>query len=179
MLGEPDPIQPLEPHQYFQRLCREIINQQLSSKAGDTIYQRFLQLFPQAVVTPQAVLALTPETIRAVGASNSKVKYIQSLAQTIAEEQLFLTSLSQMDDAAVIAALTQVKGIGRWTAEMFLIFTLGRPDVFSYGDLGLRKALVKLYNLSPTPTREEMERIVNRWSPHRSYAARLLWASLG
>lgn len=168
-------IEPLTPGtDYFSDLCEAIVQQQLSEKAGDTIWNRFLKLFPR--LTPARVLATPDKKIRAAGISWSKVSYLKNLAKHTT--QFDLQRLRDMTDAEVIAELTKVKGIGPWTAEMFLMFTLAREDVFSYGDLGLRNAIKKLYKFKHEPTRKQMEKISSKWSPYRTYAARILWASL-
>ncbi len=163
---------------YFVALCEEIINQQLSGKAGETIWQRFLGLFPKGKLTPERLLALSDAKIRSVGTSWSKVTYLKSLAASVHDKKLHLAKLEHMKDAEVIAELTQVKGIGPWTAEMFLMFTLGREDVFSYGDLGLKNAIKKLYKFKKDPTRKQMEKLAGKWTPYRTWAARILWRSL-
>jgi DNA-3-methyladenine glycosylase II len=163
---------------YFIVLCESIINQQLSEKAGDTIWNRFLSLFPNKKVTPEKVLALPDEKIRSVGTSWSKISYLKNLATHVRQKTLHLHTLQRMSNADVIEELTKVKGIGPWTAEMFLMFSLGREDVFSYGDLGLRNAIKRVYKFKRDPTRTQLEKIVNRWAPYRTWAARILWRSL-
>lgn len=163
---------------YFYSLSEAIINQQLSGKAGDTIWKRFLTLFPKGKLTPERVLVLPDAKIRAIGTSWSKITYLKSLATYVKENKLHLTKLKDMIDEEVIRELTQVKGIGPWTAEMFLMFTLGREDVFSYGDLGLKNAIKKLYKFKKDPTRKQMEKLAENWSPYRTWAARILWRSL-
>jgi DNA-3-methyladenine glycosylase II len=163
---------------FFSDLCEAIINQQLSEKAGSTIWNRFLSLFPEGRLAPESLLRLTDVTIRSVGTSRSKVSYLRNLARSVKNKSLQLPKLSGMPDQDVIDELTKVKGIGPWTAEMFLMFSLGREDVFSYGDLGLRNAIRRLYKFKKDPTRLEMENIVRKWSPYRTWAARILWKSL-
>lgn len=163
---------------YFVVLCEAIINQQLSEKAGDTIWNRFIALFPKSKVTPDAVLALSDAKIRTVGTSWSKISYIKNLATHVQQKTIHLPKLSDMINEEVIREVTKIKGIGPWTAEMFLMFFLGREDVFSYGDLGLRNAIKRLYKFKRDPTRKQMEKIVNRWTPFRTWAARILWKSL-
>lgn len=143
---------------YFEALCESIVSQQLSIKAADTIWSR---------VQPKInnVLNIPDQQLRDCGLSWAKIKYIKDLAS----KNLDFSKIDTMTDQEVIAHLTQVKGIGPWTAEMFLIFTLGRPDVFSQGDLGLRNAIKKLYKRKPN---------VKKWSPFKSYASRILWKSL-
>lgn len=163
---------------YFVCLCREIIGQQLAGKAADAIYSRFLKLFPKSVVTPERVLKISDSKIRAIGPSWSKVKYIKDLAKKVVDGQVNLEHIATLLDEEVMRELTKVKGIGPWTAEMFLMFTLGREDVFSYGDLGLRRAIQRLYGFSKEPTLKQMEKLTMKWKPYRTYAARILWKSL-
>lgn len=162
---------------YFVALCDEIVSQQLSSKVADVILNRFKTLFPKEDITANGVLKLTHEQLRAVGMSNAKAKYIKDLARKVYTKEIDLESLSLLDNEQVITKLTKIKGIGRWTAEMFLMFTLGREDIFSHGDLGLRNAIKKLYRLED-PTKDEVEGITIKWSPYRTYACRILWRSL-
>jgi len=163
---------------YFVVLCESIINQQLSGKAGDTIWKRFLALFPKEKVTPERVVALPDAKIRSVGTSRAKISYLKNLAAHVLHNTIHLDALQDMSDENVIHELTNVKGIGPWTAEMFLMFSLGRGDVFSYGDVGLRNAIKRLYKFKRDPTRKQLEKIVNRWAPYRTWAARILWRSL-
>ncbi len=116
--------------------------------------------------------------LRSVGLSTAKVKYIKDLAVKVQKKEVLLYKLEKMSDEEVIEHLVQVKGIGRWTGEMFLMFALQRPDVFSHGDLGLRNAIQKLYKFKKAPTQKQIEKIVSKWSPHRTLASRYLWKSL-
>ncbi len=166
------------PKDYFAKLCGEIINQQLSDKASATIYKRFENLFPEKIITPEYVLKLSHEKIRGTGTSNAKVAFIKSLAEKVVKKELKFELLDSMTDREVVKELTKIKGIGPWTAEMFIMFSLGRQDVFSHGDLGLRKAIKKLYGFKAEPTRKEIEKITNKWSPYRTYACAILWQSL-
>lgn len=165
------------PKNYFLKLCEEIAGQQLSGASADAIFSRFKKLYPKGV-TPKTVLKTTHEKLRSVGMSNAKAKYLKNLAQAIVEDKLQLNKLDQLEDEEIKRQLTQVKGIGPWTAEMFLMFTLGRPDVFSHGDLGLRKGLKKIYGFKKDPTKKQAEKIVNKWSPYKTFGSRILWASL-
>mgnify|MGYP001607753301 CR=1 FL=1 len=166
------------PNRYFVSLCSEIIGQQLSGRVADVLFDRFEKLFPKKMVTPKRVLLVSEETLRGRGMSWSKARFIRDLAQHVLTKSVRLDQLAQLPDQDVIKELTRVKGIGPWTAEMFLMFTLGREDVFSYGDLGLRKAIKKLYGFKKDPTVKQMEKIANKWKPYRTYAARVLWKSL-
>jgi DNA-3-methyladenine glycosylase II len=171
-------LTPRHSNDYFSELCDAIISQQLSSKAGATIFGRFKALFPEKKITPHKTLELTDEQIREVGASWSKVKFIKDLAQKTVNKEIPLDSLKDLSNEQVIGILTAVKGIGPWTAEMFLMFSLGREDVFSYGDLGLMRGIQRLYRFKKDPTKKQMEKIVKKWSPYRTYASRILWRSL-
>ena len=174
---EPLPKSKTSPN-YFSKLCREIIAQQLAGKAAKAITNRFSALFLKKRATPDKVLALKEEDLRQVGMSWAKARYIRDLAQKIKNREVNLRNLSRLKDEAVVEELTKVKGIGRWTAEMFLIFTLGREDVFSHGDLGLRHAIQKLYSLSDKASKAEVEEIVAKWTPYKSYGCIALWESL-
>ncbi|HLL61118.1 MAG TPA: DNA-3-methyladenine glycosylase [Candidatus Nitrosocosmicus sp.] len=162
----------------YSHLCDAIISQQLSEKAGTTILNRFKALFPNNIITPEKVQELTVEEIRQAGLSYSKVSYIKDLAQKIVDKEVELNKLHEMNEDDVIKELTKVKGIGPWTAEMFLMFALKRDDVFSCGDLGLKRAIQKMYGFTKEPTTEEMLKISQKWSPYRTYACRILWKSL-
>ena len=162
----------------FKALVHAIIAQQLSTKAAATIEARFAALFLPALPSPAAVATMTDPQLRAVGLSGQKIGYLRDLCQRIAGGQLVLQQLDAMDDAAVVEALTQVKGIGRWTAEMFLMFRLHRPDVLPVGDLGIVKAVQRAYGLRKAPSPDRLTRIGESWRPYRSVACWYLWASL-
>lgn len=162
----------------FIALCESIISQQLSVKAADTIFERFQKLFPKEIITPKYTSKLTVEQLRSVGLSGQKARYIQDLAQKVTNKELVLEKLNMLENEEIINELVKVKGVGRWTAEMFLMFALRREDIFSYGDLGLRKAIQKLYGLKKEPTQKQAEKIAKNWIPYRTYACRILWKSL-
>ena len=161
----------------FKALARAIVGQQLSAKAAATIFSRFEALY-DAFPTPAQVLATPDERLRGVGLSSQKVGYVRDLCRRIEEGQLPLDVLERMEDEAIIEALTQVKGVGRWTAEMFLIFRLQRPDVLPVGDLGIVKAVQRAYKLRKAPSPDRLTRIGEAWRPYRSVACWYLWASL-
>lgn len=171
---------------HFRSLVESIVSQQLSVKASDTIFKRFVELFVKAGLiksvrsfpSPEQVLKMSEAKLRKVGLSGSKVKYIKDLASKVYKKEVQLNRLSKMSDEEVIGHLVQVKGIGRWTGEMFLMFSLARPDIFSHGDLGLRNGITKLYEFKQAPTQKQIEKIVKKWSPHRTLASRYLWKSL-
>jgi DNA-3-methyladenine glycosylase II len=161
----------------FKALIRAIVGQQLSAKAAATIFSRFEALF-DAFPTPLQVLAVPDDRLRGVGLSSQKLGYLRDLCRRIVEGELPLDVLDRMDDEAVIEKLTQVKGIGRWTAEMFLIFRLQRPDVLPVGDLGIVRAVQRAYKLRKAPSPDRLTRIGEVWRPYRSVACWYLWASL-
>ena len=159
---------------YFLKLCQDIIAQQLGSKAADAIVKRFLDMF-SGMPTPEKVLKVSEEEFRAIGMSYAKARYVRNLAESVLKGEVSLKRLPKMEDGEVVAELTKIKGIGRWTAEMFLIFTLGREDVFSFGDLGLRRGLEKVYGKNRIRSQKSAEKITSRWAPYRSYGSLALW----
>jgi DNA-3-methyladenine glycosylase II len=162
----------------YEALARAIVGQQLSTKAAASIWEKVLAVFGGWTPSPKQLLDVEPQELRDAGLSWSKVGYIRDLAEHIADGELDLERVVELDDAGVIESLTEIKGIGRWTAEMFLIFHLGRPDVFSPGDLGLRRAIELAHGLKEIPDQAEAEAIAERWSPHRTLASLYLWRSL-
>ena len=162
---------------HFSALVRAITGQQLSTKAAATIYSRLAALMPDGV-SPAALVALTDEQMRAVGMSRQKIAYFRDLAEKALSGALPLDALDEMGDDDVIAALTQVKGIGRWSAEMFLMFRLHRPDVLPVDDLGIVNAVKAVYRLRKRPTADRIRRIGEAWRPYRSVASWYLWRSL-
>ena len=169
-----------KPHSnYFQALVESIISQQLSIKASDTIEKRFKALFKtQTFPKPKEVLKMSDAKMRSVGLSGSKTKYIKDLAKRVESGDLHFRGIGTKSEEEIIEMLVQVKGIGRWTAEMFLMFAVARPDVYSHGDLGLRNAIVKLYKVRGELTQKKAGKIASKWSPYRTLACRYLWASL-
>ncbi len=185
----------------FEDLVEVIISQQLSIKAADTIIKRFRALFdasPESLaestlaqeingsaksvpldgqprLLPQRILALSDEQFRAVGISGAKARYIKGVAEAFASGQMSIDKLKHLPDEAVMQELLKLKGIGKWSAEMLLIFTLNRPDVFSLGDAGLRRAIKNLYQCEGEA---EILRLAETWKPHRSLACWYLWRSL-
>jgi DNA-3-methyladenine glycosylase II len=162
----------------FVSLCDEIISQQLSGKAAETIFQRFKKLFPNEEITAKTLSKIPEEAIRAAGCSWAKVRSLKDLADHVLTKKLHLEKLDTLADEEVIKELVQVKGIGPWTAEMFMMFTLGREDIFSHGDLGLKKAIQRMYGFKKEPTINQVEKLLKKWSPYKTYAARILWKSL-
>jgi DNA-3-methyladenine glycosylase II len=174
-------LEPLPLHKdYFETLAVAIMNQQLSTKAAATIVARFVALFGKRrkFPSPQKVLKMSVMKIRSAGLSGAKAFYIKGLANFFIKRRAELKNISALGDEEIIALLTEVKGIGIWSAEMFLIFALGRDDIFSHGDFGLRKAIRKLYGLRKEPSFSKTKKISAAWKPYRSHASRYLWASL-
>jgi DNA-3-methyladenine glycosylase II len=163
----------------FEALVEAIVSQQLSIKAADTIFNRFVALTPgKKFPTPREIVKMPTAKMRTCGLSGMKVAFMKDLAKKTLDGSLNFKTIDTLSDEEVIGHLTSVKGIGRWTAEMFLIFSLRRDDVFSYGDLGLRNALKKIYKMRKPPTPAQAEKITARWKPYRSLGSRYLWASL-
>jgi DNA-3-methyladenine glycosylase II len=169
-------IQHFEPD--FALLARSIISQQLSGKAAATIYGRLQQALHPKPLSAAGLLHLTPEHLRSLGLSKQKIAYLRDLADKTRARSLRLDRLPRMTDEEVVAHLTAVKGIGVWTAQMVLIFALRRPDVLPTGDLGIRNAIQKNYNLEAAPTPAKMEEIARPWRPYASIACWYLWRSL-
>ncbi len=171
-------IYPLQDN-YFRSLVRAIANQQLSGKAAQTILNRMVALFPRGEFpTPKQYLKMPDGKLRAAGFSFSKIAYTKNIAQFFIEREKEMQKINELTDEDIIKLLTGVKGVGVWTAEMFLMSSLGREDVFSYGDLGLRKGLQKVYKFKKEPTLKQMQKIVEAWKPYRTHGARYMWASL-
>jgi len=171
----------LIPHtNYYGELVSAIIGQQLSEKAGATIYNRFLSLFDGKLPTPEQITATDTEAIRGIGCSYSKAGYMKDLAQHIIDGRLDLAHISTLPNDEVIQQLVAVKGIGEWSAHMFMIFSLGRLDILPTGDLGIRKAMMLQYGLGELPKPPEMHRLAleNGWTPYQSVASWYLWQSL-
>lgn len=165
------------PKLYFKELCQSIIFQQLAGKAANTIMSRFVDLFKGKKITPDLILSFSEEKLKTVGLSWQKTKYIRDLSQKVKDKEVDLEILFDLDNDSVLKELTKVKGIGPWTAEMFLIFTLGREDIFSHGDLILRNTVQKLYGFKYKPNEKQINKIVNKWSPYKSYGSLALWKS--
>lgn len=160
-------------------LSRSILYQQLSTKAAAAIHHRFLQLYPGTVFpTALDVLSTPDEVLRSVGISRFKVLYLKDLAQKVLDELPTLADLAAMDDEAIIQTLTQVKGIGRWTVQMLLIFRLHRWDVLPGDDLGIRAGIRRIYNLTELPNKKTVESLGQQWQPYRTIASWYLWRSL-
>ncbi len=160
------------------RLMASIMSQQLSTKVAQVIYRRFLELYNGKEPKPQQVLDTPFEKLRGIGLSNAKVSYVQNVAQFCIEHKITDKKLLRMSNEEIIELLTQIKGVGRWTVEMLLMFTLGREDVFAVDDLGIQQAMVKTYKLDESNKKalqEKMIKISEKWKPYRTYACLHLW----
>ena len=176
------PLEPIQPHtNYYHELASSIIGQQLSVKAAATIEKRFVALFPgRTFPEPEDILEVSIDTLRSVGLSRPKAGYIQDMARRVIAGELQFCHLDRVSNEAVIRELTAVKGVGEWTAHMFLIFCMNRLDVLPIGDLGVRNGIAKLYKLPNVPTPTEVTLLARRkhWHPYESVAARYIWRSL-
>jgi DNA-3-methyladenine glycosylase II len=167
------------PADHYGALVRSIVGQQLSTKAARAIYTRLTDRFGGRAPTPHEVLADDPDELRAAaGLSRAKAGFLRSLAEHVIDGSLELEKLDDLPDDQVIAELVAVKGLGVWSAHMFLMFHLQRPDVLAVGDLGIRRAMMLSYELPELPAPEAMERIAEPWRPHRTLACLYLWRSL-
>jgi DNA-3-methyladenine glycosylase II len=164
---------------HLSALVGAIVSQQLSTKAAATIYGRFVALFPEGeALNAEAIAAQSDKAMRSVGLSGQKVGYMRDLSARIVDGRLQLESLESLPDEAVIERLTEVKGFGRWTAEMFLMFRLHRPDVLPVGDLGIVNAIQRLYRLRKRPDAKRIQKLGEAWKPYRSVASWYLWQTL-
>jgi DNA-3-methyladenine glycosylase II len=170
-------VMPVEPNR-FAALVYSIVGQQLSVLAAATIRKRLLESLSGKPLSPRALLALPTATLRGAGLSRAKTEYLQDLADRVRSGAVDLDALHEGDDEAVIAALTQVRGIGRWTAEMFLIFSLGRPDVLPVDDLGLRAGIQRLDGLKELPSKADVRLRGEKWRPYRTVATWYCWQGL-
>jgi len=177
-------LQTVEPYELKKRknvclrLCASIMSQQLSTRVAEVIFKRFLELYDGNEPTAQQIVDMPFDKLRAIGLSNAKVGYVQNVAKYILEHKADDKMLNRMSDEEVIAFLTPIKGVGRWTVEMLLMFTLGREDVFAVDDLGIQQAMAKVYKLDVSDKkqlREKMLKISAKWVPYRTYACFYLW----
>jgi DNA-3-methyladenine glycosylase II len=166
------------PPDAYGALLRAIVGQQLSTKAARTIYLRVIEIFDGRTPSPEQLLEAEETELRGAGLSGRKVEYLQDLARHVISGELELDRLDELSDEEAIAEIVAVRGLGLWTAEMFLLFHLKRPDVLSGGDLGIRKAIQIEYGLEEMPTPTQVEEIGEPWRPHRSLASLYLWESL-
>jgi DNA-3-methyladenine glycosylase II len=175
--GAPEPWRLRGDH--YAALVRSIVGQQLSTRAARAIYGRLLERFDGHPPTPQQILDDDPDALRvAAGLSHAKVRYLRSLAECVVNGTLQLDRLEELPDEEVIAELVAVKGIGEWSAHMFLMFQLGRPDVVAVGDLGIRRAVERAYDLPALPTPAALTELAEPWRPYRTAACLVLWHSL-
>jgi len=171
----------IRPHRnYYQELVDSIISQQLSVKAAAAIEQRFREMFGGAFPTPEQILTKDIEQLRAIGFSRAKANYVRDLAQHVIDGELRFDHLDTLDNDAVVTELTAVKGIGEWTAHMFLMFCMGRSDILPVGDLGIKNGVRALYSFADVPSPDDIRRIAakNQWHPHESIASWYVWQSL-
>ncbi|MCU0384567.1 MAG: DNA-3-methyladenine glycosylase 2 family protein [Flavihumibacter sp.] len=174
--GEPFVIKKQKRLDFY--LCSSIMSQQLSVKVATVIKQRFLGLYEGNPPHPQQILETPFETLRGIGLSNAKVNYVQNVARFALEEGMDYKKLDKLSNEEIIAYLTQIKGVGRWTVEMLLMFAMAREDVFAIDDLGIQQAMIKLYRLNDADRklfREKMLKISKKWAPFRTYACVHLW----
>jgi DNA-3-methyladenine glycosylase II len=173
-----------EPHKLVKRkkiylhLCASIMSQQLSTKVADVIYKRFLALYGKKQPTPQQIVDTPFDTLRGIGLSNAKTNYVQNVCRFFIEEKITDAQLYKMKDEEVIAKLTQIKGVGKWTVEMILMFSLQHEDVLPVDDLGIQQAMTKLYKLNASNKKqlyEQMVKAAEKWQPYRTYACVHLW----
>lgn len=162
---------------YFEFLVSAIVGQQLSNRVVEILWKRVVLLLDEKI-SPERVIETDEEDFRRIGISYAKIGYLKNLSRAVMDQSLNLSGFDEMDDETIIQQLTAVKGIGRWTAEMFLIFSLGRVDVFSTGDGGLQRSIQKMYRLEECPDKKELLKISSNWSPYRTYASLYLWKSL-
>ncbi len=159
-------------------LCNSIMSQQLSTKVADVFQQRFLALYNNKIPTTKQVVETPFETLRSIGLSNAKANYVHNVCHFFLEKNLKDAQLHKMSNDELIALLTQIKGVGKWTVEMVLMFTIGREDIFAIDDLGIQQAMCKLYKIDETNKKEMKEKMLQKsgkWSPYRTYACRYLW----
>lgn len=160
------------------RLCASIMSQQLSTKVANVLHRRFLEIYEGKEPTPEQIVATPFERLRAIGMSNAKTQYVLNVAQFAIDHKLDDKKLKKMSNEEIIELLTQIKGVGKWTVEMLLMFTLGREDIFSIDDYGIQMAMIKLYKLDNSNKklfREKLLKISSKWSPYRTYACLHLW----
>ena len=162
----------------YLHLCGSIMSQQLNTKVAAIIFERFLNLYPTRQPTPQQIVDTSIETLRSIGLSNAKANYVHNVCNFFLLEKITDEKLDSLSNEEIIKYLIQIKGVGQWTVEMILMFTLGREDVFALDDLGIQQSIIKLYKLdvlTKKQLREKMQEISKNWSPYRTYACRYLW----
>ncbi|HUS03831.1 MAG TPA: hypothetical protein VMY77_18955 [Chitinophagaceae bacterium] len=178
LLEKQEPIVLEQRNKVYLRLCSSIMSQQLSTKVAKVIYSRFLELFNGKDPSPKKILEVPFDTLRAIGLSNAKTHYVRNVCEFFIEKKITDTRLNKMSNEEVINLLIQIKGVGKWTVEMILMFTLGREDIFAVDDLGIQQSITKLYKLDSSDKKlmkERMLQISSKWAPYRTYACRYLW----
>ncbi|MEJ7736139.1 MAG: DNA-3-methyladenine glycosylase 2 family protein [Chitinophagaceae bacterium] len=178
IIDQQQPLQLVQHSKIYLRLCRAIMGQQLSTKVATVIYQRFLNLYEGEEPTPKQIAATPFDTLRAIGLSNAKTNYVLNVSTYALEQGMEVERLEKMSNEEITESLTRIKGVGKWTVEMLLMFTLGREDVFAVDDLGIQNAMIRLYKLDRSDKqafRENMLRISKKWKPYRTYACMHLW----
>jgi DNA-3-methyladenine glycosylase II len=164
--------------QVWLHLCASIMSQQLSTKVADVIYNRFLNLYPKRKPSLQLVIDTPFEILRGIGLSNAKTNYVKNVCIFFTDEKITDAKLHSMENEELIKYLTQIKGVGQWTVEMILMFTLGREDILALDDLGIQQSMIKLYKIETANKKELREKMLKhsaKWSPYRTYACRYLW----
>lgn len=159
----------------FKALCRSIVSQQLATKAAETIYKRFIALYGNKNPTPEQILVTRTQKLRKCGLSGQKSEYLKDLSRKVLDGTVEIKRMNKLSDQEIIDELVKVKGIGVWTAQMFLMFNMGRPDVFPVGDLAIQNMMRELYRLSPAWKVEHLEEIAEKWKPYRSIACWYIW----
>lgn len=178
IIDRQQPVQLVQHPKIYLRLCRAIMGQQLSTKVAAVIYKRFTELFKGEEPTPKQIADTPFDTLRAIGLSNAKTNYVLNVAKFALEKGMEAERLKDLSNEEIIESLTKIKGVGKWTVEMLLMFTLGREDVFAVDDLGIQHAMIRLYKLDSTDKqnfKENMLRISKKWKPYRTYACMHLW----
>lgn len=178
LISTHSPFQLKKEQKIYLHLCGSIMSQQLSTKVAEVIWKRFLALYESGEPTPEQIIETPFQTLRSIGLSNAKANYVQNVARFALVEGMELEQLQGMNDEEVITHLTKIKGVGRWTTEMLLMFALGREDIFSPDDLGIQNAMIAIYKLDRADKkkfREKMLQISKKWSPFRTYACLHLW----
>lgn len=172
------PLAPTKRRNIYLYLCYSIMSQQLSTRVASVLQERFIKLYGGKSPSAQAIVDTPFETLRGIGLSNAKTHYIQNVARFELEKGMSPARLNKMSNEEVIEYLTEIKGVGKWTVEMLLMFSLGREDLFALDDLGLQNAMIDLYNLDGSDKKKlkgEIERISQKWAPYRTYACLYLW----
>lgn len=180
LIAKLPPVSLQKRNKVYLRLCSSILSQQLSVQVAKVLYQRFLDLYEGKEPTAQQILETPVGKLRQLGFSNAKSNYVHNVCRFFIEQKITDRRLHSMSDEDVIGLLTQIKGVGRWTVEMILMFTLGREDIFALDDLGIRTAMQNIYNLRASDKKKMDKRLLQiskHWSPYRTYACRYLWMS--